>query len=275
MIDLPADARVVLCDVWGCIHNGHRAFAPALAALVRWRAEGRIVVLVTNAPRPSGPISAQLAELGIDERHSDALVSSGDTGVALALARGGRAHLIGTARDRRSLDGSGLDLDARDSGVVICTGFEEDRRAPEDYDAELAALRADDTTMLCFNPDRVALHGEVLELCAGVIADRYAALGGTVIQAGKPYPPIYDRALALAGEIAGRPIELSEVVAIGDAIATDMLGAARQGFRFVFVADGIERERIAAEGVDAFLDAVAEEHDLGDFRPIIVADGLS
>ncbi len=39
-------------DLWGCVHNGVRAFDDANAALVAYRKSGGKVVLVTNSPRP-------------------------------------------------------------------------------------------------------------------------------------------------------------------------------------------------------------------------------
>ena len=43
---------VVLCDVWGVVHNGVAATPEACDALTRFRAGGGTVVLITNAPRP-------------------------------------------------------------------------------------------------------------------------------------------------------------------------------------------------------------------------------
>ena len=43
---------VLLCDVWGVVHNGVAAFAAACEALMRFRAGGGTVILITNAPRP-------------------------------------------------------------------------------------------------------------------------------------------------------------------------------------------------------------------------------
>src|SRR5262245_1948563 len=45
-----------VCDVWGVIHNGLVAFPPAVDACVRFRERGGAVLLLTNAPRPAGPI---------------------------------------------------------------------------------------------------------------------------------------------------------------------------------------------------------------------------
>jgi len=48
---------VVLCDVWGVVHNSLVAFAEAGEALARFRARGGAVVLITNAPRPGAVVT--------------------------------------------------------------------------------------------------------------------------------------------------------------------------------------------------------------------------
>ena len=56
---------VLLCDVWGVVHNGRRSFDGANDALARFQAERGPVVLISNAPRPNGPILEQLDGLGV------------------------------------------------------------------------------------------------------------------------------------------------------------------------------------------------------------------
>ena len=51
---------VLLCDVWGVVHNGVAAFPHACDALMRARAAGATVVFITNAPRPSEVVARQL-----------------------------------------------------------------------------------------------------------------------------------------------------------------------------------------------------------------------
>ena len=94
--------------------------------------------------------------------------------------------------------------------------------------------------MICANPDIVIHRGDTLIYCAGALAHRYEELGGSVVYAGKPYAPIYDRALALA-EARGAPIERRRVLAIGDGMKTDMVGATRAGLDALFVTGGIHR----------------------------------
>ena len=62
---ITARYRAILCDVWGVVHNGARAYADATAALARARANGLAVILITNAPRPHAAVEGQLAGLGV------------------------------------------------------------------------------------------------------------------------------------------------------------------------------------------------------------------
>ena len=52
LAEIAADYDALFCDLWGCLHNGIRAFPEAVAALRGFRAGGGRVVLLTNAPRP-------------------------------------------------------------------------------------------------------------------------------------------------------------------------------------------------------------------------------
>ena len=96
-------------------------------------------------------------------------------------------------------------------------------------------------TMICANPDIVIHRGETLIHCAGALARRYEELGGRVLYAGKPYAPIYDRALTLAERARGAAIERRSVLAIGDGMRTDVAGAERAGLDALFVTGGIHR----------------------------------
>ena len=93
--------------------------------------------------------------------------------------------------------------------------------------------------MICANPDLVVRSGNRMVICAGSIAQRYAHLGGKVSFAGKPEPAIYEEALRRAAALAGRDIPKSRLLAIGDGLATDIKGAADNGFDAYFVVGGI------------------------------------
>ena len=73
---------VILSDIWGVVHNGVAAFPEACAALTEFRRLGGSVILITNAPRPHGPIVEQLRHLGAPRDIYDAIVTSGDVSLA-------------------------------------------------------------------------------------------------------------------------------------------------------------------------------------------------
>ena len=231
-----------LVDIWGVMHNGVRAFPPAVEATRRYRERGGIVILLSNSPRPSEPLQRQLTSLGVSEQSYDATVSSGDlTRHELAKHEGARIFHLGPERDLPIF--KDLDLtrvDAKDAELVVCTGlFNDETETPEDYEALLRELAGRKLTMLCANPDHLVERGHSLVYCAGALAQLYEEDGGEVIYAGKPYLPIYELAEETIAGIAGRKVPRSEILAIGDGIRTDMAGAAEFGLDAVFVASGL------------------------------------
>ncbi|HYI43604.1 MAG TPA: TIGR01459 family HAD-type hydrolase [Sphingomicrobium sp.] len=260
---LPERYRLILCDIWGCIHDGMRLYPGAQRRLRQWREEGRNVVLLTNAPRPAATVEAHLLRLGLRREDWDHIVTGGEAGIAALKAFGAPVGFIGMASDRADLEHSGVEIAADgDFEQLGCLGLDRYRPAAEDYRSQLETLAERGVVMHCLNPDRVAIHGGKPMLCAGALADLYEELGGRVEWYGKPYPAIYRHALALAGN---PPAEA--VLAIGDSLATDMLGAARMGFDCVYVAGGIHQGQPIPK-------AFAADHGLGDWEPVAVVSSL-
>lgn len=242
---------VLLCDLWGVMHDGRRALPDAVDATQRFRQAGGTVVFVTNSPRPRESVLKQIATLGVPDGTFDAVVTSGDVTVAAIAAEAGRLlYHIGPPRDlelfaavhRRS--GIAPRLSAfSEAAFVVVTGLFDDRaETPRHYADTLAAMRARDLVMICANPDIVVHIGETLIHCAGGLAEAYAALGGRTLLAGKPHAPIYAEALALAEAARGRTVARARVLAVGDGLVTDGAGAARETIDFLLVTSGIHRD---------------------------------
>lgn len=272
----PDRYRLILCDIWGCVHDGVRVFPEAAALLERWRGQDRIVFLITNAPRPAPVVQAQLDRLGLSRAAYDAIITSGDTGIAaLRAQRLTSVGFIGTAGDRVALEGCGLTLRAGPEGKdVVCTGLPDGTSDASEEDAVLREMLEHGARLHCFNPDRIVLRGERAEQCAGAIAERYEAMGGDVAWYGKPYLPVYERCLAEGSQLAGRVLSSTEVVAVGDSLATDFVGAARAGFDFVFVTHGIEGEQVDALGARELIRRFGDDHGPGLRDPVAVVREL-
>ena len=264
---LAPDYDVLLCDVWGVVHNGVVAFADACDALIRARKGGATVVFITNAPRPSEVVARQLAKLHVPRETYDAIVSSGNVTRGEIEKRPGQSVFhMGPARDHEIF--SGLDVQFAPlelADYVVCSGLDDDdNEAPNDYLARLETMLVRKVSMVCGNPDVVVERGDKLIYCAGSVADLYASMGGEVIYAGKPYRPIYKMALAKAEASTGSKVSLSRVLAIGDSLRTDLAGAHAFGADFLFVTSGIhagelgERERPSDVALKAMLGAAGE-----------------
>jgi HAD superfamily hydrolase (TIGR01459 family) len=274
--EIASNYDVILCDVWGVIHNGVAHFPEATDALRRFRAAGGTVILITNAPRPGRKVIEFLDALEVPRAAYDALVSSGDVTASLICARGDLpvAH-IGPVQDRslfaaaqelcgRPVRFSGLD----EAAYVVCTGlFDPDTETPADYAGRFDLMRRRGLDFICANPDIVVEVGDRLVYCAGALAEAYAADGGTVIQAGKPYPAIYAVALDEAARFTGKIIDRSRVLAIGDAMRTDIKGAQDQSLAALFVTSGIHRAELHSGPRASNLDAAA-------FRQFLEAEGF-
>jgi len=246
----------ILCDIWGVLHNGVNSFALASEALASFRRRGGVVVLITNAPRPSPPVRRQVLRLGVPAEAFDAVVTSGDVPIGWIEERTGDPVLhIGPARDLSLFDAVAEAMGRRpelvsveDAQYALCTGLRNDEtEMPDDYEPELRAIASRDMTMICANPDIVIHRGENLIFCAGALAGRYEELGGSVIYAGKPHARIYHWALALAERARGAPLGKDRVVAIGDGMKTDIVGASRAGLDALLVTQGIHRLSLHGE----------------------------
>jgi HAD superfamily hydrolase (TIGR01459 family) len=243
---LARDYDVLLCDVWGVMHNGLAAFPAACEALTRFRAGGGTAILITNAPRSGEAVARILDRLKVPREAYDAITSSGD--VTRAIVKGRLPESVFHLGPERDLSiFAGLDVrlaPAETADYVVCSGlFDDTIETPESYRDLLAALHARSLFMVCANPDIVVERGDTLVYCAGALADAYAARGGKVLYCGKPHAPIYDLALATAAaRRGGKTPRPQRVLAIGDSVRTDLKGAAALGLDYMFVTSGIHAE---------------------------------
>ncbi|MBI3439409.1 MAG: TIGR01459 family HAD-type hydrolase [Proteobacteria bacterium] len=240
----------VFCDVWGVVHNGRSAFADACTALTRFREAGKHVVMLTNIPKPRGPIPGQFDRLGVPRSAWDVIVTSGDAIRAELAARApGPMYKIGPAHDHTLWEGLGLaQAPLTDATFVAISGLNSDDETPQDYAEVLQQAHARDLELLSANPDIVVRHGDKLVWCAGAIARDYEALGGRVVMAGKPHAPIYALAYRELESVAGRAVDKARILCIGDGPGTDVAGANAQGLDCLFIAAGIHGESLWSDG---------------------------
>lgn len=241
--DVAPGAKAWLVDIWGVMHNGVTPYADAVEACRTFRRNGGIVLLVSNSPRTTSGVSAQLDHIGVARDAYDGIVTSGDATRHLIKMLGSKGIFhLGPERDLGLYDGLGACLTGADEAeAVVCSGlFDDTRETPDDYAEFLSGFAQRGLPMVCANPDLRVERGGRLIYCAGALARAYEDLGGSVSYAGKPFPPIYEMAEERVREIKGRPVSREQMLAIGDGIKTDIAGAAAAGIASVYVASAVD-----------------------------------
>lgn len=241
--------KALFVDLWGCVHNGITAFPDAVAALQAYRAQGGVVVLVTNSPKPRAGVAAQLGQFNVPQDAYDTIATSGDSARAAMFtgAVGNKVYFMGEwERDAGFFEPLHVIHDPveitrvplKEAEGIVCCG-------PFDPHADPAVNRPDflyakqmGMKLLCANPDIVVDRGETREWCAGALARLYTEMGGESLYFGKPHPPIYDLARRRLAEL-GHDVQDAEILAIGDGPHTDIAGAMGEGIDSLFITGGL------------------------------------
>ncbi|MBD3664358.1 TIGR01459 family HAD-type hydrolase [Sulfitobacter sp. TSTF-M16] len=235
-------------DLWGCVHNGVKAFPDAVAALRAYRKRGGKVVLVTNAPRPRKGVMQQLAHFEVPDDCYDTIATSGDSARSAMFqgAVGQKVWFIGQPHDMpffeplslldNPIEITRVPLDQAQG--IVCTGPEDPHADPEAMRPHFAVARDRGMKLLCANPDIVVDRGEQREWCAGALAKLYSEMGGESLYFGKPHPPIYDLARRRLSAL-GADIPDGRILAIGDGVLTDIAGAMGEDIDSLFITGGL------------------------------------
>ncbi len=246
--EISARYEAAFVDLWGCVHDGVRALPEAVAALQAYRAQGGVVILVTNSPRPRAGVERQLDHFGVPRDAWDAIATSGDSARA-AMFRGVVGHkvwFIGEARDSRFFEPINIvenpveiaQVPLEEAEGIVCTGPFDPLADPAVLRPEFLYAKTKGLKFLCANPDIVVDRGEVREWCAGALARLYTEMGGESLYFGKPHPPIYDLARRRLAKL--RPgIPDQAILAIGDGIHTDVQGAMGEDIDSLFITGGL------------------------------------
>tara|TARA_B100000929_G_scaffold290554_1_gene284575 strand:+ start:2035 stop:2886 length:852 start_codon:yes stop_codon:yes gene_type:complete len=225
--DIEDNYDALICDVWGVIHNGRELFESVNDCLVNFRSKQKPVVLLSNAPRPSKYIERMLNQLGLDRKSFNEIVTSGDlTMSALNESHyGSKCYHIGPDRDLNIFDGvnvSRVSFDEAD--FLFVTGLFDDETEDENsYSSILDEAKKRNLKLVCANPDIAVQRGEKLIPCAGAISKKYEEIGGKAINIGKPFSPIFDKAVNLIKGINEN--QNPRIIVIGDGLETDIKGA--------------------------------------------------
>jgi HAD superfamily hydrolase (TIGR01459 family) len=245
---LVSQYEAFILDLWGVIHDGATAFPNSAETLRRIRDAGCKTMLLSNAPRRSHVLISQMENFGIPRELYGEVMSSGEAVRQELLTRkdpafaalGNVCYHLGPERDQSVFEDVPLRLceTIDEAEFIVNTGPRDLDDDISVYESLLEAGAARKLPMVCANPDKVVIRQGKRIMCAGAMADRYIELGGTVLWRGKPDAAIY----ALCLEVLGTNRYRTAVV--GDALETDIRGAANAGISSVWVTGGIHAREL-------------------------------
>jgi HAD superfamily hydrolase (TIGR01459 family) len=270
--DLAARYDAFIIDLWGVIHDGVTPYEGAVDCLLRLRAAGKPTVLLSNAPRRAHVAQQAMRTMGIEDELYTGILTSGEVTHRLLRDRedpwfaalGKRVFHLGQDRDLNVVETLPVELvdEPAEADFVLNTGAHEGLSLTDvtAYEGVLGACRGAGLPMVCANPDLEVIREGARWICAGAMAQRYEAMGGEARWVGKPDPAVYAPVLEILS--APKP----RVLAVGDALRTDMAGAAAVGVDGCWVLGGIHAEELGAD--PALVDRTAKAAGLSPVAAI-------
>ena len=244
MADLAPRYDGYIIDQWGVLHDGTRPYPGAGECLQRLRDLGKRIVILSNSGRRENDNVELMTRIGFERSLYDRLISAGEDAREAIEARiepfhsrlGRRCYAFTQDGDTGVLDGLPIELvpSIADADFLIVLRMDATRRSLAAHEDDLRAGIARKLPMICANPDLSRVSPQGIIDAAGVLARRYGELGGPVFYHGKPHPAIYGSCLRTLGIDDPR-----RVLAVGDSIEHDILGASRVNMDSAFIAGGI------------------------------------
>jgi 4-nitrophenyl phosphatase len=241
------NVRALIVDMDGVLWHGDKAM-PGLVSFFQVLRERhlRFILATNNASLTPEQYVSKLARMGVDVALSEILTSGMATALYLrehADPKSSRVFVVGEEGARNPLLELGFTLtdlyeikgmSEQGADIVVC-GKDETltwaKLATATLNIRAGAQFIGTNADVTLPTERGITHGN-----GAILAALEAATGVKPMIIGKPEPIIYQQALAMLG------VDLSEAVAIGDRLDTDILGAVRTGIRSILVLTGISSE---------------------------------
>ena len=221
-------------DLWGVIHNGIQLYPDAINVLEKLNKLNKRFVLISNAPRPSKSVKKYLINLKMDKIYLKNVFTSGEAALQTLKNNiyGKKFYHLGPKRDNDLINSFKKNKTTLEkSDFILCTGLFDDEKDTLNY-YKILLTKYKKLKMICTNPDLVVHRGSKTEYCAGSVAAIFEKLGGAVVYFGKPHPEIYNFCIK----------KNEKVLAIGDNIRTDIIGANKMKFDSLFITHGIHKK---------------------------------
>ncbi len=273
---------VFILDQWGVMHDGICGYDHAINSVENLIKENKKLIIISNSSKRKISSVKKLKILGFDKQHFIEVMTSGEMiwqELKNSISKYGNNlkkcfHIYDASKEdgldfRNNLEEFNFVTNVKDSNFILaCTPFENTE--PLDYIPILNDALDLNLRMFCANPDFISVekNNEKNIFCMGTIADLYDHMGGQVTILGKPSKAIY---LESCKKI--KDLNMSRIVAIGDSLDHDILGANNFGIDSILISSGIHRD-LFESSIDTGLKKI-ENTQKWNFKPTYVCKEFS
>jgi len=242
---------VFILDQWGVMHDGYKGYDHAINTVEKLIKENKKLIIISNSSKRKTSSISRLKSLGFDKNHFIEVMTSGEMiwqEIETSIYKYGNDlkncfHIYDKSKEdglefRNGLEKFNFVSKVNDANFILaCTPFENTE--PIDYIPILKDAVDMNIIMFCANPDFVTIekNNDKNMYCMGTIADLYDHMGGRVVILGKPSKEIY--------KVSCKKIQdfnKSKIVAIGDSLDHDILGANNFNIDSVLISSGIHKD---------------------------------
>lgn len=242
---------VFILDQWGVMHDGYQGYDLAINSVEKLIRENKKLIIISNSSKRKTSSIIGLKSLGFDKNHFIEVMTSGEMiwqEIFTSIDNYGNNikncfHIYNSSKEdglefRNGLEKFNFVSNISEANFILaCTPFENTE--PIDYIPILKDALDMNLVMFCANPDFVTIekNNDKNIYCMGTIADLYEHMGGRVVILGKPSKEIY--------KVSCKKIEdlnKSKILAIGDSLDHDILGANNFNIDSVLISSGIHKD---------------------------------
>ena len=266
---------VFILDQWGVMHDGYKGYDHAINSVKK-------LIIISNSSKRKTSSIDKLKKLGFDKNHFIEVMTSGEMiwqELSTSMHNYGNdlkncfhiydSYMEDGLKFRDGLEKFNFVSKVNDANFILaCTPFENSE--PIDYIPILKDALERNLVMFCANPDYVTIEkkNDKNMYCMGTVADLYEHMGGKVIILGKPSKEIYEESCKKIEDL-----NKSKIVAIGDSLDHDILGANNFAIDSVLVSTGIHKD-LFVDGTELGLNKIKNSKKW-NFSPTYVCENFS
>ena len=274
--------NVFILDQWGVMHDGHYGYDHAIDAVKHLIYKNKQLIIISNSSKRRISSISRLKDLGFNKNNFIEVMTSGemiwqelkDFSYKYDFKTKNCFHIFDSSKEDGKDFRIGLEKfkfidNIKDADFILaCTPFQNTK--PIDYIPILKEALEMNLIMFCANPDFVTVeeNNDKNIYCMGTIADLYDHMGGKVVILGKPSKEIYLKSCKQFDQI-----NMSKILAVGDSLDHDILGASNFGVDSILITSGVHKD-LFKNSIEKGLKNIENDRKW-NFKPTYVCENFS